>query len=187
EAVAFLKAGRAVLDASDYGLALALAGRSHEAIAVLEPAARAEGADATVRQNLALAHALSGDWNEARIIAAQDVPAGQLDTRMHQWMQLASPKSASDQLAALVGGTPFAADAGQPVQLALNKNDTRLAEAAPAPAPQEVAQAKPKFVEAAAPAPAPVTAVAVPPAPPPPRSTLATLAESAYGEAKAVL
>jgi Flp pilus assembly protein TadD len=189
EAVAFLKAGRSVLDASDYGLALALAGRSHEAIAVLEPAARAEGADATIRQNLALAHALSGDWNEARIIAAQDVPAGQLDTRMHQWMQLASPKNASDQVAALVGVTPVPTDAGQPVQLALNKNDTRLAEASPAPAPQEVAQAQPKLVEAVAPAaaPAPATAIAVPPAPPPPRSTLATLAESAYGEAKAVL
>ena len=59
----------------NYGLALALAGRAAEAIAVLEAAAREQGADATVRQNLALAHALAGDWTEARTIAAQDVPA----------------------------------------------------------------------------------------------------------------
>ncbi len=103
-----LNVGRAVLDSSDYGLALALAGRADQAIAVLDPAAREPGADATVRQNLALAHALRGDWAEARTIAAQDVPAGQLDARMQQWMQLASPKHASDQVAALVGVTPAA-------------------------------------------------------------------------------
>ena len=95
-----------------------------EAIAVLDPAAREPGADATVRQNLALAHALRGDWAEAKTIAAQDVPAGQLDARMQQWMQLASPKHAAHQVAALVGVTPAASDAGQPVQLALNKGDT---------------------------------------------------------------
>jgi D-alanyl-D-alanine carboxypeptidase len=193
QAVAFLKAGRSVLDTSDYGLALALAGRSGEAIAVLDPAARLPGADATVRQNLALAHALAGDWNEARVIAAQDVPASQIDARMQQWMQLASPKHASDQVAALVGVKPAASDAGQPVQLALNKSDTQVAEAAPAPAPQKVAQApaQPTLTQAAAPAPTPIVAIppvlAVAPAPPPPRPTLATLASNAYAEAKAVL
>src|SRR6476620_12632566 len=55
DAVAVLNRSRAVLDASDYGLALALAGRTDQAIAVLDPAARQVGADATVRQNLALA------------------------------------------------------------------------------------------------------------------------------------
>src|SRR5206468_13074795 len=75
EAVAFLHAGRSVLDASNYGLALALAGETSEAIDVLDSAARQPGADATVRQNLALAHALAGDWTQARTIAAQDVPA----------------------------------------------------------------------------------------------------------------
>ena len=121
--------------------ALALAGRPSEAIAVLEPAARQDGADATVRQNLALAHALAGDWDEARTIAAQDVPAGQLDARIQQWMHLAKPVHASDQVAQLVGVTPAAVDAGQPVQLALNKGDTQLAQAAPAPALQKAATA----------------------------------------------
>ena len=77
---------------SNYGLALTLAGRPADAIPVLEAAAREQGADATVRQNLALAHALAGDWTEARTIASQDVPADKLDGRIHQWMQLASPK-----------------------------------------------------------------------------------------------
>jgi Flp pilus assembly protein TadD len=133
EAVAFLQAGREVLDASNYGLALALAGRPGEAIPVLEAAARQPGADATVRQNLALAHALAGDWTEARTIAAQDVPGNKLDARIQQWMQLAAPKKPSDQVAALVGVTPAAIDHGQPVRLALRKSDTLLALAGPVP------------------------------------------------------
>ena len=48
-------------------------------------------------------------------------------------MQLASPKKASDQVAALIGVTPAAVDQGQPVRLALRKADTMLAQAAPAP------------------------------------------------------
>lgn len=143
QAVAFLKAGRDVLDASNYGLALALAGQAGEAIPVLEAAARQPGADSTVRQNLALAHALAGDWTEARTIAAQDVPGDKLDARIQQWMLLAAPKNPSDQVAALVGVTPAAVDHGQPVRLALRKTDTLLAQAAPAnnvqPAPVEKA------------------------------------------------
>ena len=186
EAVTMLNATRGMLDASDYGLALALAGRPGDAIAVLDSAARQVGADATVRQNLALAHALAGDWNEARTIASQDVPAGQLDTRIQQWMQLAKPSHASDQVAALVGVTPAAVDVGQPVQLALNKGESQQAQAAPAPQPQA-----PVMVEAVvptfSPAPAPVVTAAVPPAPPPARSTVATMAANAYSNAKAAI
>jgi D-alanyl-D-alanine carboxypeptidase len=193
QAVANLNAARGVLDASDYGLALALAGRPSQAIAVLDPAARDKDADATVRQNLALAHALAGDWNEARTIASQDVPANQLDARIQQWMQLAKPAHASDQVAALLGVRPAAIDAGQPIQLALAKGDTQVAEAAaPAPTSQKVAKAVAPapvaFAQASAPAVAPAPVVAVAPAPPPPRaSTIATLAASAVSEAKAVL
>lgn len=201
-AVRSLNEGRELLDASDYGLALALAGRPAAAMAVLEPAARAKDADATVRQNLALAHALAGNWNEARIIAAQDVPANQLDARIQQWMKLAKPTHASDQVAALVGVTPAAVDAGQPVQLALYKADTQLAAAAPAPAPARATPApapapaapapapvKATVAAAAAPAaPAPSPVVAVAPAPPPPRqSAMAAFATSAVAEAKAVI
>jgi hypothetical protein len=175
-----------MIDLSDYGLALALAGRPGEAIAVLDPAARETNADATVRQNLALAHALAGDWSEARIIAGQDLAAGQLDTRMQQWMQLAKPAHASDQVAALVGVTPAAVDVGQPVQLALNKGETQQAQAAvPQIAPQETIEAVATLP--APPAPAPVQVAAVPPAPPPARPTLATMAANAYSEAKAAI
>lgn len=191
QAINALNTGRDVLDASDYGLALALAGRPAQAIAVLDPAARQTGADATVRQNLALAHALSGDWAQARTIAAQDVPAGLLDARIQQWMQLAKPAHAADQVAALVGVKPAASDAGQPTKLALSNTDTRvafataqapevdIAQAAPAPTP------KPAFAEAVASAPAPVVAIA--PAPPPARSTLATFAAAAVADVKAVI
>ena len=195
-AVATLNEGRDAIDASDYGLALALAGHSQEAIAVLNPAAHEKGADATVRQNLALAYALGGNWTEARTVAAQDVPAGQIDSRIQQWMQLASPKRPSDQVAALLGVTPTASDAGQPIRLALNKaDDVQLAAAQPVkkPAPAVPTQVAPTpvapVVTASTPAfsaPVPVV-VAVAPAPPPPRSTMAMLAATAVTEAKAVL
>ena len=154
EAANFLAAGNNVLDPADYGLALALAGRPADAIAVLNPAARQTGADARVRQNLALAYALAGDWTQSRTIAGQDVPGDKLDARMHQWMQMAKPAHASDQVAALTGVTPAASDPGQPVRLALHKTDTRLAAVSPAATP--VAQ---PVVEAAPAAPPPVAQV----------------------------
>jgi len=189
EAVALLNSARSILDTSDYGLALALAGRSEQAIAVLEPAARQVGADATVRQNLALAYAFAGNWDEARLVASQDVPGNQLDARIQQWMQLAKPQHASDQVAALVGVTPAGVDAGEPVQLALNKSDTQQAQAKVA-VPYKSAEAVPAAAAAApvsASTPAAVSLAPVAPAPPPPTSTLATFAASAVSEAKAVL
>lgn len=165
QAVDFLRAGQPVLDPSNYGLALALAGETGEAIEVLDAAARQPGADATVRQNLALAHALAGDWAEAKTIAGQDVPADQLDARIHDWMQLAAPKSPAAQIAALVGVTPAAADAGEPVRIALRKPDTMMASAAPAPQPKPARA--PVAVAVAAPAavvaPQPKLAEAAPP------------------------
>ena len=203
QAVATLNAVRPAVGDSNYGLGLALAGHTAEAIRVLEPAARETNADATVRQNLALAYAFAGNWDNARAIAAQDVPAGQLDARIHQWMQLASPRSPADQVAALTGVTPAVVDQGQPVRLALAHPDTQAAKTQmaaavpPVTAPARVAVAapvaapRPPVVAAAvpvtAPAAAPVIATAVPPAPPPFRPTLATLASAAATEAKAVL
>jgi Flp pilus assembly protein TadD len=138
EAVAALQAAQGMIDPADYGLALALAGQPYDAVQVLETAARAQGADSRVRQNLALAHALAGDWAAARTIAAQDLSADLVDARVQQWMALAKPAHAYDQVAALVGVSPAAADPGQPVRLALVQGDTRVAEAAPAPAPVQI-------------------------------------------------
>lgn len=145
EAIATLDSARGTIDPADYGLALALAGRPSDAVTMLGAVARAEGADARVRQNLALSYALSGDWTSARTIAAQDVPGDQLDGRMHQWLQLANPAKPGEQLAALIGVTPAASDPGEPTRLALVKPDSQLAQATPAapPVPQVAEAAVP--------------------------------------------
>lgn len=157
EAKLLLAEGQRILDPSDVGLALALAGDPQSAVAVLEPVARQVGADARTRQNLALAYAFSGDWLQARTVAAQDVPADQLDARIQQWMALAQPARPSDQVAAFIGIQPVAGDPGQPVRLALNKDEAirqaaaePVAQPEPAPQPVEVAAVEP------APAPEPV-------------------------------
>ena len=141
EAISSLQAAQNLIDPADYGLALALAGQPYEAVQVLESAARAQGADSRVRQNLALAYAISGDWTAARTVAAQDLSADLVDGRIQQWMALAKPAHSYDQVAALTGFGPAAVDPGQPVRLALVKTDSNVAvaQAAPAPAPVEAA------------------------------------------------
>ncbi len=145
EAMGLLEQARAMLDPADYGLALALAGDAKGAVAALDASARQEGADARVRQNLALAHAMAGDWTAAREIAAQDVPADQLDARIQQWASFAKPARASDQVASMLGVTPAATDPGQPVRLALNatKDAPRYAENGAVPAVTNLAPAAP--------------------------------------------
>ena len=138
-AISGLQAAQGMIDPADLGLALALAGRPDEAVQMLDVAARAQGADSRVRQNLALANALAGNWEAARIIASQDLTADLVDARVQQWMSLAKPAHSYDQVAALVGVTPAAADPGQPVRLALVQTDTRVAQADPAPLPVEQA------------------------------------------------
>jgi Flp pilus assembly protein TadD len=150
----------------DVGLAYALAGETDRAIALLEPAARAPDADARVRQNLALAYALAGDWLKARTTAAQDISPAQLGDRMEQWAALAKPEASWTQVAGLLGVTPTQ-DPGQPVRLALapEASPTRFAGVAvevpapvePAPAPVELAEAAPVS------APAPVEVAFAPP------------------------
>lgn len=175
EALRYLEAGRSVLDPADYGLALALAGHPAEAIQVLEDVARSPSGDSRVRQNLALALALAGDWTNARAVAAQDVPADQLDARIQDWMRLAEPGHGSAAVASLVGVNPAAVDPGQPIQLALNKGEAQMAEATPAPAapvvPVPVPEQQMAFAE-------PAPAVAAPAAPPPPVEVAAVSPEA---------
>lgn len=125
----------ASVPASDRGLALSLGGDRANAIALLEAAARAPGADARTRQNLALAYAINGDWAKASATAAQDVPADALAPRLAGWAQFTQAKPGPDQVALLLG-TTNAADPGLPAQLALNRAPVApvMAEAAPAPA-----------------------------------------------------
>ena len=156
-----LAAHAGVIPASDRGLALALAGDPKGAVAILLPAAREPAANATTRQNLALAYALAGDWRDARVIVSMDLSPADVDQRLGRWAQLAQPRRASDQVAALLGVTP-SQDPGQPIALALNAPATPVgfAEASPIPLPAPVAAAP-----AAAPTPAPIAEASVMSAP----------------------
>jgi len=189
EALQFLSSARNLLDPADYGLAVALAGQPQEAVNVLEAAARQVGADARVRQNLALSYALAGDWDSARTIAAQDVPANLVDARIQEWMLFAKPSTASDQVAALTGFRPVSGDPGQPTRLALRNVDTQTAEAAPAveqPAPQQVAEVVPQPVAEPAPQVAEVAATPAPAAASPePAAAVIAAAAAAAPEAPA--
>jgi Flp pilus assembly protein TadD len=194
EALALLAEARGILEPADYGLAMALAGQPQEAAAILDNAAHQPGADARLRQNLALAHALTGDWDAARTVAAQDLSPELVDGRIQEWMRFAKPRTASDQVAALTGVTPVASDPGQPARLALRGTTTRSAQAAPAvqppqqvaayvPAPQPAAERDyvPQFDQlAAAPAPQPAPAfVAAAPVPAPAPVAEPTVAQTA--------
>jgi Flp pilus assembly protein TadD len=174
-AVSLVDANRAILPASDYGLALALAGDNQRAIDVLVEAIRSDNANARTRQNLALAYALVGRWREAQVMASQDMAQTVVTQRLVQWATFARPGAYEVRVAGLLG-VEAQQDSGQPVRLALNAvpmaDEVQMAavEAAPVvsaaptaelaaigPAPVNFAPAeKSVTVAAAAPPPAPV-------------------------------
>lgn len=172
QAISLLDSVRDAIDPADFGLGLALAGQPEQAAQILRANAQQPGADSRVRQNLALALALSGDWIGARSVAAQDVPADQLDARIQQWMTMAKPTRASDQIAALTGVAAAVSDPGQPQRLALKGADDRLAEAQPAAEQVAAAQPVPQLSAVAAAAPE-VAEIAPLPAPQPALSNAA--------------
>jgi Flp pilus assembly protein TadD len=140
---------------ADLGLAYALAGEHGRAIEILEPAARAPGAAARVRQNLALAYALTGDWQKAKLTASQDVAPDQLAARMEQWAKIAQPQESWTQVATLLGVTPRE-DAGQPTRLALAPRvaeGTALAVAEPVPVPAAAPEPAPQAIALGGPSP----------------------------------
>lgn len=135
-----------VIDPADLGLALALAGQPERGVHVLVNAVRSsEQATPKLRQNLAYAYALAGNWRAARVMAAEDVPGDQLEARLGEWAAMAAPELHQQRIASLLGVTPRA-DSGQPRQLALANfpaQGTMLADAGAAEAPNEVAVAVP--------------------------------------------
>lgn len=144
-AVALVEAHRSILPASDYGLALALAGDPKGAIAVLTDAIRSDNATARTRQNLALALAMDGRWREAQVMALQDMPQESVDRQLVKWAQYARPGAYAVRIAGLLGVTPVE-DAGQPMRLALQNAlpaDVQMAAADPVPAPVAVAAVAP--------------------------------------------
>ena len=135
----------AQIPASDRGLAMALAGDTAGAVALLTAVARSPEASPKVRQNLALSYALAGQWQIARVVASADMSPADVDARMEQWAIFAQPKTATDQVAGLLGVQPVA-DGGQPTALALNAPTAPVAVASVVEAP--VAEAS--IVEVAA-------------------------------------
>ncbi|MBX7496835.1 SPOR domain-containing protein [Qipengyuania sp. 6B39] len=117
-AIRVLRAHEAAIDAADFGLALALAGQPQQGVHVLSNALKGGQNTAKVRQNLAYAFALSGDWSNARLLASQDVPGDQLGERMSEWARLAQADEPTVRVASLLG-VDAVADPGQPAMLAL--------------------------------------------------------------------
>ncbi|MFN2098705.1 SPOR domain-containing protein [Altererythrobacter sp. MF3-039] len=130
EALRTLSNWDGAMDAGDYGLALALAGRPAQGAHVLGNAIRDGQNTAKVRQNFAYAMALAGDWRTARVMAAEDVPADQLGDRLGEWSATAAPEFYQQRVAKLLGA-PLVRDPGMPTRLALANfpEETRMAAA----------------------------------------------------------
>jgi Flp pilus assembly protein TadD len=105
--------------AGDYGLAMAMAGDAPEGVRILSEAIHDPSATARTRQNLAYAYALAGRWKDARMIVGMDMDPLAANKRISDWAQIAEPSLAPQRVAALMGVTIDAGDAGQPVALAL--------------------------------------------------------------------
>ncbi|NOU04095.1 MAG: SPOR domain-containing protein, partial [Novosphingobium sp.] len=155
EAVAILDDWRDAIPATDLGLGLALAGETSRGVAILADRLRAGDNSAKLRQNLAYAYALDGRWREARVMAAQDVPADQLDARISDWAQSAKPEDSQLRVAGLIKA-PLRSDPGLPVALALGDSPAQEQLAAETAAITTVAANSELPATGAAPAPAPV-------------------------------
>ncbi|MCW2381412.1 MULTISPECIES: SPOR domain-containing protein [unclassified Sphingobium] len=149
-AQALLADNAATLPASDYGLAMAMAGDVQEGVRALVYAVRQPDASAQTRQNLAFALALGGAWGQARLIAGQDLPAKEAEQRIGRWSRAVAQAEPGARVAALTGVAPRADDAGMPSRLALRSFELpSVAELTP---PKAVAPSPAKTAEAAAPA-----------------------------------
>lgn len=117
-AISLLDSYRDILPEGDYGLALAVAGDKTRSVETLEAGVRNSNT-AQLRQNLALAYALNGQWREARVMASQDLTGTQVNENISKWAQYARPDAYQQRVAGLLGVSPKA-DSGQPVRLALD-------------------------------------------------------------------
>lgn len=149
-ALAVLNDWRDDIAPADLGLALALAGDADHGVQVLSNALRNGENTPKVRQNLAYAFALKGDWRSARIMAAEDVPPAQLGDRLSQWARTAAPEEFHGRVAALLS-VPVRGDSGQPAQLALANFPSAEQLASEASALVPVADAEQATQKAAAP------------------------------------
>lgn len=151
-ALAKLAANERAIAPADLGLALALAGQPEKGVHYLVNSVRNGDASSKARQNLAYAYALAGNWRAARVMAAEDVPADQLDARLSEWAALARPEDYQARVAKLLGVTAVA-DNGQPQHLALANFPSQpmmVAEAKQQAESPELAAAEPSESEAMA-------------------------------------
>ncbi|MGB3469997.1 MAG: tetratricopeptide repeat protein [Erythrobacter sp.] len=119
DALETLTEWESALDPADAGLAYALAGNAERGVHVLTNALRGGQNSAKMRQNLAYTYALAGNWRAARVMAAEDVPAGELDARLSDWAANARPEDHMIRVSKLLGIAP-ARDGGLPGGLALS-------------------------------------------------------------------
>lgn len=107
------------LNPADSGLALALAGNPQRGVFLLTNTLRSGQNTPKVRQNLAYTYALAGNWRAARVMAAEDVPADQIDRRLSDWAAMAKPEDYQVRVADMLGVAPVN-DSGFPSKLALS-------------------------------------------------------------------
>ena len=122
ESAALLSAWEGMIAPADIGLALALAGRAERGIHIMSNAIRAGENTAKMRQNLAYAYAVAGQWREARLMAQQDIPADQVGERMAEWASMTSAQAYQYRVANLLNVPAGVSDPGRPVHLALANN-----------------------------------------------------------------
>lgn len=144
-ALSTLKQFRDSLDAADLGLAYALAGEPARGVHVLSNALREGQTSVKLRQNLAYAYALQGNWRAARLMAAEDVPANQINQRIAEWAANVSPEAYQTRVAKLLNVTPVQ-DAGLPSRLALTNfpSNAQIVADAAASAPSAITAPAPE-------------------------------------------
>ncbi|SCW82758.1 Cell division protein DedD (protein involved in septation) [Sphingobium faniae] len=118
-AQALLAAHADKVPASDYGLAMAMAGNAAEGVQILSQAIHDPSATARTRQNLAYAYALAGRWKDARLVVGMDLDSAAANLRIMQWASVAAPELAPMRVSSLMGVSMAGEDAGQPAVLAL--------------------------------------------------------------------
>lgn len=128
------------IDAADLGLAYALTGDAERGAAILATELRSGQNTPKVRQNLAYAAALNGDWRTARLLVSEDVPADKVGDRLGGWAATAGPDAQTLRVANLLGVEIARADA-RPAELALANfpSTPMLAAEAAASQPMDVA------------------------------------------------
>lgn len=138
DAVQILERHQAEIPVADLGLAFALAGSTDRGIALLSDAIRGGQTSVKIRQNLAYSYALANRWRHARVMAAQDVPANEINQRIEEWSRTAHPDAWQARIAGLLNAPANVYDRGMPLELALSNftGDTEFvgAEALEAPA-----------------------------------------------------